>query len=65
LRDVNGFFAYGCSPRAGQAPFLSLVGAGNDRISIIGNDFSRLPSIIHAEAEIRPEVLFEEGNRRR
>lgn len=64
LKDVNGFFAYGCCPRAAQTAFLSLEGASNDRISIVGNDFSRLRSVIHTEAEVRPEALFEEGNRR-
>jgi hypothetical protein len=64
LRDVVAFFVHGCCPRAAQTAFLSLNGAGNDQISIIGNDFSRLSSVIHEGAEMRPAALFEEGNRR-
>jgi hypothetical protein len=64
LRDVNGFFAHGCRPRAAETAFLSLEGAGNDRISIIGNDFSRLPTVIRSDAETPPEAVFEQGNHR-
>ena len=65
LRNVNGFFAYGCRPRAAQTAFLSLEGASNDRISIIGNDFSRLQSVIRTKPEgLRDaDALFEAANR--
>lgn len=64
LRDVHGFFAHGCCPRAAQTAFLSLDDGNNDGITVIGNDFSRLSSIVRPGSNIAPEAVFEEANRK-
>ncbi len=64
LREVSGFYAHGCRPRAAETAFVALVGTDNSEISILGNDLSRLSRLVDADADLPRDTWFEAGNRK-
>lgn len=60
--DVDDLFITGCKPKQAKIPFLSLEGANRD-ISLIGNDFSRIPASHHSAPNTSPDEVTSVGNR--